>query len=383
MDAATGEVYIKDTSETILGSAGQALELKLGGSEDTERLKLVLVEQDPGCYEHLKRVIERRWPEFPVHEAEGPIEGNKTGVYLLRMREDHALTQVERIGHHSDLGRSIFLFDPLRSVDWEIIQNVARKRITTFYKIGTEFIIFLFTSDLFMGRDGYSPLPSSYDEGGWTNSQRETVSEVDSLLGGKSWRSQVLRGDPVPEREGRIVELYKRRLHSWFRYVLPLPFAPKKEQIYHLFVCSNFEVGIRVTRDSFFCPRTGNEKYAPDIDNAYREFRHQHPSMVVGLSGRIKPVEFRFLWKVIREHEGGNCDVMSQDLIRIEPDRAKRAAALDWLKTEGYIKSIRFDDEWGLHPPTFTLDWTLVEKRLGIMPPASLSPLLPASIGAR
>ena len=59
LNAATGEDYIKDTSETVLGSAGHALELKVNHLNDptidTTNLKVVLIENDPNCYDLLKK----------------------------------------------------------------------------------------------------------------------------------------------------------------------------------------------------------------------------------------------------------------------------------------------------------------------------------------
>lgn len=85
LNAATGEVYINDTRETILGSAGHALDLKINHFNDeelyTENLKIVLVEEDIDCYNHLKRVIRRRWPEVPLNISEGPPSKNTTNIY--------------------------------------------------------------------------------------------------------------------------------------------------------------------------------------------------------------------------------------------------------------------------------------------------------------
>lgn len=50
LNAASGEVYIKDTHETVLGSAGHALNLKINHLNDdeirTDNLKVILVEED-------------------------------------------------------------------------------------------------------------------------------------------------------------------------------------------------------------------------------------------------------------------------------------------------------------------------------------------------
>jgi len=60
LHAATGEVYIVDTGETVLGSAGHVIELK-ATDPNTEHLKAILVEENRECYDHLKNVIRRRW----------------------------------------------------------------------------------------------------------------------------------------------------------------------------------------------------------------------------------------------------------------------------------------------------------------------------------
>lgn len=143
LNAATGEVYIEDTKETVLGSAGHALDLKVKNHPRTRHLKVVLIEEDDECYAHLKVVIRRRWPSVPIREAEGPTESNSCNIYLLNMTIDEALEEIEKM----KLGNSLYFFDPLRSVKYASIDNVANNRIKTFYRTGTEFFIFLFTSD--------------------------------------------------------------------------------------------------------------------------------------------------------------------------------------------------------------------------------------------
>jgi len=76
MNAATGEVYIEETNETILGSAGHALSLKYDSGLPTGALSVVLVEQNSDCYVRQKRVISRRWANVPVDQAGGSIDQN-------------------------------------------------------------------------------------------------------------------------------------------------------------------------------------------------------------------------------------------------------------------------------------------------------------------
>jgi hypothetical protein len=60
LNAATGEVYIEDTGETVLVSSGHAMNLKVTNHPNTQNLKVILIEEDTNCYSHLKNVIKRR-----------------------------------------------------------------------------------------------------------------------------------------------------------------------------------------------------------------------------------------------------------------------------------------------------------------------------------
>jgi len=328
LNAATGKVYVEETGEEIPGSAGHALRLKLE-TPGTSRLKVILVEQEPECFSRLRNVIRKLWPIFPLSEAEGPIDKNTTRVYLVNKGLDETLNIRETIDTRSRLGLAIFLFDPLRSIAWDTVQKVASRRIPTFYKIGTEFIIFLFTSDFFLGRDEFVPLPDTEDSAKWSSAESDSVSKTDTIFPHKAWRHQLLTNKPVKEKEDRLVSLYKLTLHCWFRYVLPLPFRPKKDQIYHLFFCSNYETGIRATR-SFYAKRAMNPRLTLDNSEAYKRFQKEHPEKAKGLAPPSKPLEFRILWKVVKEHEEGYCDVLCQDLE--DSERVLQELRLTWLR---------------------------------------------------
>ena len=99
MDAATSEIHIPETGETILGSAGHSLKLKFG-TRNTWNLKIVLIENDKKCYVRLKNVIRRKWPSFPVNQAESLPELNPTKVYLMNRDLEEALDMLDKI----DLG---------------------------------------------------------------------------------------------------------------------------------------------------------------------------------------------------------------------------------------------------------------------------------------
>lgn len=374
LDAATGEVYIEDTGETVLGSAGHALELKMK-TRYTENLKVICIEKHEGCYSHLKNVIHRRWPSIPIEQTEGPINSNTSNVYLLNVTLDDALERIKEI----ELGNSLYFFDPLRSVEFFTIEKVASERIETFYQSRTEFIIFIFTSDWFLGRDEFAPLPTTPKENAWSGEEKETVLQADSLFGNIGWRSQILKNIPIKNRERTLIELYKMRLHKWFRYVLPLPFNPKRNQIFHLILCSNFETGVRATRN-FYAMKTGNPRYRPNNTLAFRRFRKLHPEIFRGLKGVMRPLQWRILWKIITQHEGGICDCMCSDLIEIEPHPGDCQHLLEWLEEKGYLLPFDIENAWDFSIKQYKLNWAVIKEKLDVDPPLPLLPLSPEEI---
>jgi len=369
LDAATGEVFIEDTKEAILGSSGHAINLKCS-NPNARYLKVVLVEKDTACYGHLKNVIRRRWGNIDIDLAEGPLQLNSSNIYLLNMELDNALRSIEKI----KLGNALFFFDPLRSVEYRAIEKVATNRIKTYYKTGTEFIIFVFTSDWFLGRDDFTGLPTTVDKSTWSLEEKKTVSEADSLFGNIEWRSQILNNGSIFERENCLIELYRNGLHKWFRYVLPMPFNPKTDQIFHLILCSNFETGVRATRN-FFCEKTGNPEYKPDNRKAFDEFQNCHPEIFKGLSGNRRPLQWITLWKTITSHEEGICDYMCSDFEKIERSGEKRQKLLEWLEHNEYLNRYDNGNAWKLPIQQYKLNWTTIKNKLGIDPPIPLEPL--------
>jgi len=369
LDAATGEVYVEDTSETILGSSGHALDLKCG-NPNTSRLKVVLVEKDTDCYAHLKNVIRRRWSKVDIKLAEGPTQHNSSNVFLLNIDLDRAINAIENLR----LGNALFFFDPLRSVEYGMIEKVAKKRITNYYGTGTEFIIFIFTSDWFLGRDDFAALPATNSQDAWTLNEKRTILEGDALFGSVDWRSQVLTNRPIYERENRLIEIYRAKLHEWFRYVLPMPFNPKKNQVFHLIMCSNYEIGIRATRD-FYCDIAQNPRYSPDNNAAFGLFKKHHPELFLGLSSRQRPLHWRTLWTTIRSHEEGICDCMCSDYSEVEEDIVKRQNILDWLEQKGYLSRISLNNAWNSNAKQYQLNWITIKGKLGVDPPPVLKPL--------
>ncbi|MEL7562790.1 three-Cys-motif partner protein TcmP [Dehalogenimonas sp. 4OHTPN] len=369
LDAATGEVFIEDTGETVLGSSGHALALKASNA-NAYNLKIVLVEKNPICFDHLKKVIQRRWKSINTNAAEGSISSNGTGVYLLNKSLDDALQDIS----HISLGNALFFFDPLRSAEYSTIEQVARARIASYYRTGTEMIVFLFTSDWFLGRGDFKGLPTGLDPNQWSDAEQKAVLEADALLGTVQWRNQILNANPIHEREQAFVEFYRQRLHRWFRYVLPMPFNPKTNQIFHLILCSNYEVGVRATRE-FYCNVTGNPKYTPDNKTAFDRFRKAHPDLFIGLSGTKRPSEWKILWRIITEHEEGICDNLCSDFSDIGATPNDRQGMLEWLEHVGYIRKIPNNNAWGALVPLYQINWPYTTDRLQVDPPAQFKPI--------
>jgi three-Cys-motif partner protein len=379
LDAATGEDYIKETGETVLGSAGHALELKVSHLDepdvDTSNLKVVLIERNLNCYELLKKVIKRRWPNVSIKEAEGSFESNSSNIYLFNKNLDDALGIIEDL----KLGNAIYYFDPLRSVQWATIEKVASRRIKDVFQTGTDFIIFSFTSDWFLGRDDFGPLPKTIEEERWNKKQKATVADADAFFGNQEWRKYVLNAQPIQARQKVFVRLYKMNLYRWFRYVLPMPFAPKVNQLFHLILCSNYEVGVKMTRD-FYASRTDNPIYLPGRlpqSQAYSMFKKAHPETLKGLKGNRRPLQWRILWKTIKYHEGGICDFLCKDFEDIEPDLSNVQSALQWLLTNNYFELLEIGNAWEYPINRYRLNWKVIKETLNVDPPPELKPISP------
>ena len=371
VNAGTGEDFVEETKETILASSGHCLQLKLKNA-NTSNLVLVLIESHDGCYYHLKQVVKKIQSDFALVESEGPPSQNRSGIYLL----NRDLRQSIDLFGQLNLGNSLFFFDPLLYTPWLEIERVAQSRIKTYYRTGTEFIVFLFTSDWFLGRKEMVPLPKDPDPKAWSNSESATVTKMDELFGNRDWRPHLLRTSTADELLVQLVSLYKSRLHNWFRYVLPLPFEPKIGQTYHLFVCSNYEAGIRITRD-FYTASTGNPRYSPDNKIAYMKFRTLHPENE--RSSTTRSAEWKMLWKIVRDHEEGLCDIECDDLVRIEPITKKRKASLDWLVSKGYlVPTSNITERWLVKPTLYKVEWQSLQTHFGITRPLPLEPMRPS-----
>lgn len=367
--SATGEIFIEETEETILGSAGHALQLKFE-LDQRNSLKVILIEENKECYKRLNNVILKNFPEFSTTELEVSLQKDMKNIFLFNLNLDEALRKINLI---DSIGNAIFLFDPLLMIKWKTIEEVARNRIRYYYSTGTEFIIFLFTSDFFIGRKEFSPLPVQNYEALWTADEKLSVIKADELFGHKEWRQHILTFNEIREKERLFVECYKNCLHKWFRYVLPLPFNPKDQQLYHLFYCSNYEAGFRRIRDDFLFS-TKKPKFNPENFKAYRIFCTLHPELVANLSGNSRPLEWKILWDFIIQQDGIR-DRKCTSFKGKHSDENAIQKSLDWLLTQGYIEKINVNSAWYPAIPKYQVNWVTILKRLKISKPLTLTPI--------
>ena len=80
MNAATSEVYIENTKETLLGSSGHALELQ-ANDPNAQHLGIILVEEDSECFDHLQNVLKKRWPKLSYSRFSPGIEDD---IFLMQ-----------------------------------------------------------------------------------------------------------------------------------------------------------------------------------------------------------------------------------------------------------------------------------------------------------
>jgi three-Cys-motif partner protein len=370
LDAATGEVYIEDIDKIILGSAGHAVELKNLMHEITSELSLFLVEQDNECFSRLKNVIKRRATNYPKSLVDNKKLQERYKIHLLNCDHKTALKKISR----KDLGRSLFFFDPLLFVEWDKIEYVTKHRIDSPFKTGTEFIIFVFTSDWVKGRNDNDPLPKTNNNTLWSKREHKTVKNASKMFGDEKWMDIILNDVPDDVREKRIVDLYKLRLHKWFRFVLPLPFIPKKNQLYHLFFCSNYEDGIDATYHHF-ANLTGNLKYSPNNSLSFKKFKKRH-SMLMCYGNERKPSEWKILWHIIKKCNYGLVDILCRNL-PVKNYHLKKNA-LKFLEKEEYITKIEIDNyPWDEKSEIdrYKINWENVGEYLSIKPPPALNPI--------
>ncbi len=379
MNAGTGQIKIEETGKIILGSAGHVLDLKYGPNRHlNKKLRVVLVEPHKDCRQSLQNVILNRWPEAQLHPYKQGWERSSDGSVSLLESSEYFLKHMNLTG----LGNSLFFFDPLLAPDQSLVEKIASTRINTPFKIGTEFMIFFFTSDWVRGRTEFSALPKSKIETEWTLEEKESARTADRVFGNQNWVGIISNGRKQEEMERELVGLYKQSLRRWFRFVQPLPFVPKGGQRYDVFCCSNFDVGMTVINRIY-----GNLTWPFGLQGdirknrmAYTKFIQLHPELDEGLSATERPPEWKVLWYIMRNHIDGICDPQCKGEITKKLDSHTLNGVLTWLYEEGYIKQIGIESwPWvdSQQFPVFTIDWTTVKTRLDVdspAPPRALEP---------
>ncbi|MBD3159775.1 MAG: three-Cys-motif partner protein TcmP [Candidatus Lokiarchaeota archaeon] len=377
MNSGTGKVYIEDEDIEILGSAGHALELRYGSSGNTlPNIAIHLVERDDECRKRLLQVVKKEWPEVNFSR-------DNEGYYISEDGMSHLYSSASKFLKYSERGQvagiGLFFFDPLLATDWGVVEQIAEARIQEPYQTGTEFLVFFFTSDWVKGRTNFAPLPRTRDENEWGKEQKESVEKADEAFGDRSWLDVMASRANDEELQEQLVTLYKEKLRKWFRFVLPLPFVPKENQLYHVFCCSNYYLGMRVVA-SFYGERTTDFGLQSDNSITTERFKQEHPNLFSGLKGRAKPVEWRILWQIMRNHIGGICDEECRTINEIAEDKDSNVTdVLDWLLAEGYLKEVE-PPGWPWDGDQFSIyeiDWETTDRRLGVNEPVPPTPLKP------
>ena len=371
MNAATGEVYIKETSETILGSAGCALNLKFNNIHiKNPNLTLILVENDNNCIENLKKVIKRRFPKAKINDEPSCIDEDINQCVIIRKDVNEAIDTVNdlEIG-----GRTIYFFDPLLSIDMDPLRKVYEKRIESPFFSGVEFLIFFFTSDWIYGRNGFTPLPKISDFENWSDNEKITVESLNNVLGADGWYNEILTDEEPSIRIKKLINIYQEQLFNLFRFVIPMPFAPKENQIYHLIFCTNYYAGANIFTN-FYSTATNNE-WKPDNRTYYNKFKVLHRGDIIFPRGNRRPSEWKILWQLIKNYRFGKFDTHCRDLKEKEPYISKLHKSMKWLISKAYIKKYRNSNEKFNTLPRYELIWPTITKNLGLEKPPSLEPI--------
>ena len=371
MNAATGEIYIKETDEIILGSAGCALNLKFNKKfVEKPNLALILVENDETCIEHLKNIIKRRFPQAKINDDLALSKGDFNQCVLIRRNVNDAIDTIDNLNIK---GRSIYFFDPLLCIEMELLRTVYEKRIESPFFSGVEFLIFFFTSDWIYGRNDFKPLPNNKDSKTWNDDEKLIIELLSDVLGDHLWYNKILTNEHPDVRMKKLIGEYQERLYKLFRIVIPTPFAPKKNQIYHLIFCTNYHAGGRIMAD-FYKNSTINE-WNPNNRIIYKEFEKLHRLEIHFPGGSRRPTEWKILWRVIKNYRFGKFDDYCRDLREIESNPAKINKAFKWLTSKGYIRKYERPDISFKLKPRFELNWSIITRNLGLDEPAPLEPL--------
>ncbi len=383
LNAGTGLIYIKEEDEIILGSAGHALDLKYMTPEiGSNNLSIYLVEAHPQCRQFLIENMEERW-DIRLNsqdDLDHPLLTN--GRVWLFESEEHFLRFT---GGGSMIERGLFLFDPLLAPEYRIIEGVARHRIRVPFQIRTEFLLFFFTSDWVSGRTGFAPLPRFADEANWTEEEEETAKQADAVFGDRTWLTITSSGLDDGHIQNALLDAYVQKMMKWFRFVMPVPFQPKTEQIYHLLCCSNYDVGINAIKSNWahlvsmhkgMLVQSGVTTHANSI---FPNFRELHPDLIRSLpAGKRRPIEWRILWKIAKSFVDGTADSRDRSLLEITEIQTELDSFLSWLANENYLEIIT-DIPWAWEGyeevPRYRAAYDVLSDMLGLAPPILMEPL--------
>lgn len=370
MNAGTGEIYIKESDEIILGSAGYALELKFNNPYvENPNICVILVEEDEECIDHLKKVIKRRYPYADINENIEDLDLPVRDCVLIRKNVSEAIKTINDLKIR---GRVIYFFDPLLSVDMKPLRETYEKRIRYPFITGVEFIVFFFTSDWIYGRDDFTPLPDHFNSKIWTGEEFTVVQLLEDVYGDDEWYNIILTKEKPQIRMINLIKEYQKRLFTLFRFVIPMPFAPKDDQLYHLIFCSNFCEGASII--SRFYEKSTNNIWQPDNRTIYNKFRQLHKGDITFPGGNRRPVEWKLLWNFIKNYNNGKFDILSRDVHKIEDKRIILQESMNWLIDKNYIKNYSFTQYRGRNVDRYELNWKQIEIKLNLKRPPSFEP---------
>ncbi len=383
LNAGTGLIYIDDEDEIIRGSAGHALDLKYATPDiGTNNLRLYLIENDLQCRLFLIENMEEKWDLHLTSRRDLDYPLLTNGSVWLFESEEHFLRFT---GGGAMIERGLFLFDPLLAPEYGIIERVAQHRLRAPFQIRTEFLLFFFTSDWISGRTGFAPLPRSTNEAIWTEEEKATVNQADDVFGDRSWLTITSSGQNDGHIQNALLNAYVLKMMKWFRFVLPVPFQPRTEQMYHLLCCSNYEVGINAIKSNWahlVSMHKGNLIQSGVTDHAnsvYPDFKRLHPELIRSLPTRMRrPLEWKILWQIAKSFVDGTADSFDRSLLKIVPDQSELDTILKWLADEHYILQVsNIPWAWELQEPLcrYRAAYDVLSDRLGLSPLIPMEPL--------
>ncbi len=363
MNAGTGEIYIEETKEIVKGSAGSALDLKFNNRHiENPNITLILVEENNDCVDHLKNVLRRRFPMASILEEGIDVNEIEQECVLIRKNVDEA---IETITQMNIRGRCIYFFDPLLSTDMNPLRKIYDTYIGTPFSSGVEFLIFFFTSDWILGREDFNQLPITFNSKEWTSNEKETVNKLEDVYGDENWYKQILNSKTNEERMNLLIKEYQKRLFEMFRFVVPMPFAPKIDQLYHLIFCSNYREGAGII-SRFYSRSTGNQ-WNPNNRLIYNRFKSIFRDRLNFPGGNRRPTEWKLLWNFIKYYQYGKFDSLSSDVQEISSNDIEKS--FNWLEKENLIKISSITSYKGEEISRYELNWTTINAILNMQKP--------------